>query len=79
LRQNQTNTVYQDFISFFLSAVTGKRLYYRKYHSEPISQFITPSDEAFGLLMFENSYYRWYFVVKSGLTHRALAAGFWPE
>ena len=64
-------TEYYDFVQHFLSVVVGKRTYAKKCHVERISTFVTPSDEALAILLYENSYDRWIDMAKKRNTKKS--------
>ena len=51
--------VYKDFCSFFVSGVVGIRHFDRNKCIQPLSKYVTPSDEAFAVLTLENNWSRW--------------------
>ena len=51
--------VYKDFCSFFVSGVVGIRHFDRNKCSQPLSKYVTSSDEAFAVLTLENNWSRW--------------------
>src|SRR5687767_14558934 len=52
-------TMYCDFVTFFVAPVVGKKRFESLCHREPLSNFVTISDEALALLIFQNNYDRW--------------------
>jgi hypothetical protein len=51
--------VYKDFCSFFVSGVVGIRHFDRNKCIQPLSKYVTSSDEAFAVLTLENNWSRW--------------------
>ena len=51
--------VYKDFCSFFVSGVVGIRHFDRHKCIQPLSKYVTASDEAFTILTMENNWSRW--------------------
>ena len=51
--------VYKDFCSFFVSGVVGIRHFDRNKCIQPLSKYVTSSDEAFAVLTIENNWERW--------------------
>ena len=58
LRKN-TDGAYRVFCEFVLSHVVGRDVWKRCAHTHTISQIATVSDEAFALLLLENSWEAW--------------------
>jgi hypothetical protein len=56
---------YEDFCKYCIGAVVGKRRFNKFAHIEPLSKWVTISDEAFAILLFENSVDRWTDMAKS--------------
>ena len=51
--------MYHDFAEYFISGVVGKQVFVKRSWKLPFSKFVSVSDEAFALLVFENNYDRW--------------------
>ena len=51
--------LYKDFVCFFVSGVVGIRHFDKHKCHDPISKYITISDEAFAVLTLENNWDRW--------------------
>ena len=51
--------MYCDFVTFFVAPVVGKKRFESLCWRENFSTFVTTSDEALALLLFENNYDRW--------------------
>jgi hypothetical protein len=67
LRQDSTG-LYFNFIEFFIAPVVGKIFYKDNCCEKMVSEFISVSDEAFALLIFENSYETWCDMLKTNNT-----------
>src|SRR5215207_1958370 len=50
---------YCNFFAFFVAPVVGKKRFDSLCWRSPLSEFVTISDEALSLLIFENNYDRW--------------------
>ena len=57
--RRQNHEMYQDFATFFIAPVVGKRKFVNSNFKFLFSKYVTVSDEAFALLLFENNYDRW--------------------
>ena len=57
-RRNSTPS-YIDFFNMFVANVVGKKTFESHCWRQKASQFVTVSDEALALLMYENNYERW--------------------
>ena len=57
--RRQTNECYFDFANFFISPIAGKQKFETRCWRFAFSTYVTISDEAFALLLFENNYDRW--------------------
>lgn len=57
--RRQEREFYTDFAMHFISAVVGKRTFESRNSKFVFSRFVSVSDEAFALLVFENNYNRW--------------------
>ena len=53
------NTHYLNFCDYFLPSVVGKRKWKQHRMRSHLSSFVTPSDETFAILLYENSLDRW--------------------
>ena len=51
--------LYGQFCGTFLRCVVGDSVWRGNHLHKPLGDFVTPSDEAFALLLIENSYERW--------------------
>ena len=58
MRQEE-NIPYFDFIEFFVSSVIGKSCYKQNSCDKLLSEYVTISDEAFAILIFENNFDAW--------------------
>jgi hypothetical protein len=52
--------VYVWFCEYFLEPVIGTGKWRANRYNLPIRKFVTPSDEAFAMLVYENNYNKWY-------------------
>lgn len=57
--RRQDKDMYHDFLNYFVAPVVGKRKYEKNSIKFLLSRYVTVSDEAFALLVFENNYERW--------------------
>lgn len=55
----QKGKMYFDFATYFIGPVVGKQNYKDKNRKYRFSRYVTATDEAFALLVFENNYNRW--------------------
>ena len=67
LLRNDTDTLYYDFIEYFLSAVVGKREYKMYRCDMLLSQFTTVSDEALTVLIYKNNRETWMDMMKNNI------------
>jgi len=67
LRQDSTG-LYFKFIEYFIAPVVGKIFYKENRCDRLISDYISVSDEAFAILIFENNYETWCDMVKRNNT-----------
>jgi hypothetical protein len=58
--------VYIDFANYFVAPVVGKKRFDDHCCRIPFSKFVTPSDEALALVIFENNYDRWLSMATKG-------------
>lgn len=70
MRQNPSS-LYFNFIEYFISSVIGKNYY--KYHKRDklMSQYVTVSDEALAILIFENNIDTWIDMANNGNTKKS--------
>ena len=57
--RRQDHDMYHDFVNSFIAPVVGKRTFDRSSYKYLFSRYVSVSDEAFALLIFENNYDRW--------------------
>ena len=57
--RRQDKDSYHDFVSSFVAPVVGKRKFDKTSYKYLLSRYVSVSDEAFALLIFENNYDRW--------------------
>ena len=57
--EEENYAVYKDFITFFVSAVVGIRVFDKKKCVQSYGEFVSISDEAFAVLTIENNSSRW--------------------
>ena len=57
--QRQNFKEYCTFATYFISSVVGKQRFDNLCWRSPFSSFVSKSDEAFALLIFENNYEHW--------------------
>ena len=67
LRQDSTG-LYFNFIEYFIAPVVGKIFYKENRCDRLMSDYISVSDEAFAILIFENNYDTWCDMVKRNNT-----------
>jgi hypothetical protein len=61
VREGRENVrVYLWFCEFFLEPVIGTAKWRSNRYKLPIRKFVTPSDEAFAIVVYENNYRKWY-------------------
>jgi hypothetical protein len=59
LQLHENKEVYHLFLTRIVERIVGNAYWKRNSDKKPLSRFCTRSDEAFGLLLLENSYDRW--------------------
>ena len=57
--KRQDLDMYQDFATFFIAPVIGKRTFDKTSFKYLFLRYVSVSDEAFALMVFENNYERW--------------------
>lgn len=57
--RREDKDMYHDFTNSFIAFVVGKRKYDQSSYKYLFSRYVSVSDEAFALLLFENNYDRW--------------------
>ena len=57
--EKENYVVYKDFITFFVSAVVGIRIFDKKKCVQSYGEFVSISDEAFAILTIENNSSHW--------------------
>jgi hypothetical protein len=48
--------LYQEFMEYMVAGITSRMIWNRSYLKQPVSNFISVSDEAFALLILENNW-----------------------
>lgn len=66
MRENNTNYAYTMFVTSIVPVVVGRYEWKQKAHKVHYSTFVTPSDEAFGMLLVENNYEAWVEIAQTG-------------
>ena len=69
--RKDTTGLYFNFIEFFIAPVVGKIFYKDKRCEKLVSEFVSVSDEAFALLIFENNYETWCDMIKTKNTKKS--------
>jgi hypothetical protein len=59
LQLHEDGDAYRLFLTRIVERIVGRASWKRNSDKKPLSRFCTKSDEAFGLLLLENSYDRW--------------------
>ena len=57
--RRQDFDMYQDFATFFIAPMIGKCIFDKSSSIYLFSRYVSVSDEAFALLVFENNYKSW--------------------
>ena len=57
--RRSTSPMYVDFFGLFVAPVVGKKRFDSLCWQQHLSNFVTISDEALALVIFENNYERW--------------------
>ena len=68
MRSAEDKTVYFAFIEYFVSAVIGRKRYKQNRCDNHLSKYVTPSDEALAIILFDNNIDTWMDQAKHNLT-----------